>query len=151
MIPGSVIIFLDRLHRQYGIEGFVETHDAAFAWLLANPVETFAWEAQFEDTRPRARYRNLAHLEPAFIARHLFEHYADDEELVLLARELLLFAEDQFVIWTHDDAVTRTEFFRPGMKWNGTTPDGGKDWFLPATLEQYRLLHSDWPFNSERT
>ncbi len=137
MIPGSVIIFLDRLHRQYAIETFVETHDAAFAWLMTNPVETFAWEAQFEDTRPRAVYRNLAHLEPAFIARHLFQHYADDQALVMLARELLLFAEDQFVIWTHDDAVTRTEFFRPGMKWNGTTPDGGKDWFLPATLEQY--------------
>ncbi len=59
--------------------------------------------------------------------------------MIALARQLMMFVEDQFVIWSHDDHATRSNWFRDGMKWNGNI-DGaasGKDWFLPAVLEQY--------------
>ena len=71
-------------------------------------------------------------------ARLLFETSKDPEDL-RLADELLLFVEDQFIIWDHSDSVTRTDWFPDGMKWNGNRTDGrsGKDWFLPSVLEQY--------------
>ncbi|NND72576.1 MAG: hypothetical protein HKN43_13450 [Rhodothermales bacterium] len=138
LVPVSVISFLDRLKTQYGIDAFVDVRERAFDWIMENPVNTYAWEAQFEDTRPKRRYRNLSHREAANFARLLFET-SDDPADMRLAGELLLFVEDQFVIWDHSDAVTQKNWFREGMKWNGNRTDGtpGKDWFLPAALEQY--------------
>ncbi len=138
MIPVSVLTFLDRLHNQYGVEDFVSVRNDALNWIMRNPVQAYAWEAQFEDTRPKRRYRNLSQRPAAGFAQVLFESSSDPADL-RLAHELMLFVEDQFIVWDHSDPVTRTNWFRPEMKWNGNRPDGtpGKDWFLPAILEQY--------------
>ena len=138
LVPVSILYLLDRLSGQYGVETYREVREAAYAWTMANPVRTYAWEAQFEDTRPRRLYQNLAQREAAMFARLLFETSQDPAD-IQLAEELVQFVEDQFVIWDPSDAVTRTNWFREGMKWNGDRTDGrpGKDWFLPSVLEQY--------------
>ena len=138
LVPVSILTFLDRLYDQYGVETYHAVREAAFAWTMTNPVQTYAWEAQFEDTRPKRQYRNLSQREAAMFARLLFETSSAAEDIEL-AEELLRFVEDQFVVWNHSDAVTRTNWFRDGMKWNGNRTDGrvGKDWLLPSVVEQY--------------
>ncbi len=136
LVPVSVLYFLDRLSEQYGEKQYQQVRNAAFNWIMENPVISYAWDAQFEDTRPKITYKNLSHREATNFAKLLFRTTNDSANLAL-AEHLMAFVEDQFVIWTHDDAVTKKNWFRDGLKWNGTTDDGGKDWFLPAALEQY--------------
>ena len=144
LVPVSVINFFDRLNNQYGLDEYVDVREQAFEWILENPVKTYAWEAQFEDTRPKRRYRNLSHREAANFARLLFETSTDANHLAL-AKELLLFAEDQFVIWSHDDHVTNTNWFREGMKWNGNRRDGqpGKRLVPSCNTGAICVLHTD--------
>ena len=137
LVPTLIIIFLDRFEERYGLTDYQSPCQRAFRWVLEHPVRTTNWEAQFEDTRPRALYRNLSHREPVQFAAFLFRRRNRDAKLQREARELLRFAEDSFVIWSRNDPVLTADLFRPGSRWNGNDPYFGSDWFVPAAVEQY--------------
>jgi maltose/maltodextrin transport system substrate-binding protein len=60
-------------------------------------------------------------------------------EYIGLAKELIRFAEDQFVVWEPGDPALSYPWFREDSKWNGTVLEGGSDWFIPCALEQYKF------------
>jgi hypothetical protein len=137
LVPTLIIMFLDRLGRQDPHGEYARTSNRAYRWILEHPLRTYNWEAQFEDTRPRALYRNLSHREPVQFAALLFRRGENNPELLREARELLRFAEDAFVVWSPDDPVLSAQLFRPGSRWNGNDPYFGSDWFVPAAVEQF--------------
>lgn len=102
-------------------------------------MKTYNWQAQFEDTRPQSHFRNLSREEPSEFARILFSASDTHPEYIERAEELLRFAEDQFVVWDPADPVLRYPWFRQNSRWNGTTREGGFDWFVPCALEQYKF------------
>ncbi|MCK5573907.1 MAG: hypothetical protein KAJ12_14150 [Bacteroidetes bacterium] len=137
LVPASVIEMFSRFINGYGVTEYEDPRERAISWCWDNPLKTFSWEAQYEDTRPRRRYRNLSHREPLMLAALLFREKPDDLERRAEAEELLRFAEDQFVIWEKSDPITRAELFKPGSRWSGNDPYFGTDWFVPAAAEQY--------------
>lgn len=139
LIPTSVIDLFDRLSDEYGLKKYKTAREKAFQWCLENPVKTFNWQAQFEDTRPQKLYKNLSRHEATKVATLLFRQSREDESFLKMAKEILRFAEDQFVVWETDDPVTAYSWFREGSRWDGTTREDGCDWFIPCALEQYKF------------
>jgi len=134
VVPTYMIELFDRLHVDYGMDGYLDARRDAFDWIMQNPVATFAWEAQFEDTRPKPSLQNLAYREAAHVAKLIF----GDPSTVEMAELILRFVEDQFVVWDPSDPILyRNWFSARNSQWNGNDPRMGKDWFLPAVLEQY--------------
>lgn len=137
LIPTMVIELYDRFEEQYQIAEFKDSRKDAFEWCMNHPVQSFNWQAQFEDTRPQSMYKNLSREEATELARILFKE--DNPKYYALAKELLRFSEDQFVVWSAGDPVLRFPWFSKDSKWNGTTRAGGSDWFIPCVLEQYKF------------
>jgi hypothetical protein len=139
LIPTMVIELYDRFREQYQIYEYANSRQEAFDWCMNNPVKTFNWQAQFEDTRPQAQFKNLAREEATEMARILFQESKQKPEYVELAKELLRFAEDQFIVWQSSDPVLSYPWFSKQSKWNGTTLEAGCDWFVPSVMEQYKF------------
>lgn len=137
LIPTMVVRFFDRLIQIYEEEQYRESRDRAFQWCLKNPVVTYNWQGQYEDTRPRKPYRNMTREEAAEMSILLFQASDEHPGYRDTAEELLRFAEDQFVVWDRRDPVLRTPWFPEGSPFLNTDPATGSDWFLPAALEQY--------------
>lgn len=139
LVPTMVIELFDRFQEDYGIDDYAGAKRKAFDWCMQNPVKTFNWQSQFEDTRPQSQFKNLSREEPTEFARILFKASAEHPEYIDLAKELIRFAEDQFVVWEPTDPVLSYPWFKDDSKWNGTTLEEGYDWFIPSALEQYKF------------
>jgi hypothetical protein len=138
VVPVAALRLFNRLIGQYGLVAYTPARDRAMRYCTEGPLRTMRWDAQFEDTRPKAAYRNQSHREPALVAVMLFERNNPGD--IARAEELLRFVEDGFVVWAPADAVTREPLFKPGSRWSGLDPDFGLDWFLPAAVEQYAFF-----------
>jgi hypothetical protein len=140
MIPVGVIVLFDRLISHYGLREFLAPRERAFRWCMEHPMVTYNWEAQFEDTRPRDRYRNQSHREAAMFAALLFRESGNHTEYLAGATELLRWAEDSFCVWDRTDPVLTASWFKPNARWNGNDPYFGNDWFVPCAVEQYAFF-----------
>lgn len=129
LIPLSVISFLEALYAETKDERFRKAADRAFASIDNGPVRTWSWEGQFEDCTPTAvnSYRNLTKHPACETAIYVLNRYPGDKKRLALARELLRFAEDQFVCWE-----------RPfGDMPPSHNVDDVSKWIVPGALEQY--------------
>ncbi len=140
MVPVAVIVFFDRTPAYAGGEGIRTARERAFRWCMEHPMVTFNWEAQFEDTRPRDRYKNQSHREAAMFAALLFRQSRNHPEFLSRAVELLRWAEDSFVVWDRTDPVLTAFWFKPNTRWNGNDAYFGNDWFVPCAVEQYAFF-----------
>lgn len=118
------------LYKRTGDEKWKKLADNAVQYVIRNQLGIYNWEGQFEDTRPSSNYVNLTHYGPVGLAKYYAHYHADEPECIELAKELMRFVEDQFVIWD-----------RP-YPWNHLAPDDGVPydtsiWHTPAGLEQY--------------
>ena len=85
---------------------------------------TFNWTGQFEDVAAHKPYQNLSKYEASGFAQYLLINIKKDTTYIQLAKELIAFCEDQFVVWE-----------KPGIYDNwGNSSDR---WHTPAVLEQY--------------
>ncbi len=125
MIPGNLLILYKELEDKYGITGYNDVVAKAEEWIKENPLKTFNWEGQFEDIPSYDEpYRNLSKYPPTDYAIYLLR-YDPSEKNIAIAKELIRFAEDQFVVWgnsPNDTLITRA--------WK-------KDFHTPSVLEQY--------------
>lgn len=130
LVPTSVAPFLDDLAEATGDGAFREAAERAFDSIVRGPLADWDWEGQFEDIRPaESRYQNLTKHMPCETALYMLKRYPGDKARVAQAREILRFAEDQFVMWR---APCRPDGTGP---WNPTYPFWS--WRTPAVLEQY--------------
>ncbi len=139
LVPTMVIELYDRFLEQYQVTDYQASRQEAFDWIMRNPMQTYNWQAQFEDTRPQARFKNMSREEPSEFARILLKAGDEHPRYIDLATELIRFAEDQFIVWDAADPVLSHPWFPQDSRWNGTTRPGGADWFLPCALEQYKF------------
>jgi maltose/maltodextrin transport system substrate-binding protein len=131
LIPTWVIFFFDRLDRQYEIENYRDARQRAWNWIVANPLKTYQWDAQFEDIQLREPYVNLAREQACDVAVLLLENPKRSADDLAQAEELLRFAEDQFVVWAPVADVAG---------WKKAMPNRRKNcefWITPCVLEQY--------------
>jgi len=125
-----VVPFMMELYKRTGDECWKTLGENATQYVIRNQLGTYNWEGQFEDSPLSANYMNLTHYGPVSLAEYYAEFYRDDPERMELAKEMMRFAEDQFVIWK-----------RP-YPWRHHTPDGEPKydtslWPTPCALEQY--------------
>lgn len=125
-IPTAIINYFDRLVEQYGLARYKEASQKAVKWIMDNPVKTFNWQAQFEDSTPAAPYKNLAREQACDFAIYLLAHASQNPENIKLAEELIRFAEDQFVVWE-----------RPVASTAGDENSQSDFWITPCVQEQY--------------
>jgi maltose/maltodextrin transport system substrate-binding protein len=130
-IPTAILIFLDRLKEKYGIAEFDATARKAEQWLFEHSVQTFNWEAQFEDIKPKEPYENLGFEKATEMAYYLLAHPDAEGERIRLAEQLLLFVEDQFIVWE-----------KPRQSWKQVVGDKFPQrtidhWITPGVIEQY--------------
>lgn len=141
-IPVHIVRFLHTLSTKYKLEQYARPCQAAFDWIMQNSVRTFNWEGQFEDiNQNQPPYQNLsARAAALYFVIYLHENFAGDAEKMRIARELLRFSEDQFVVWERPAPALRPDLFdeKPG---HGRLDDrqigDTSTWITPVVLEQY--------------
>jgi maltose/maltodextrin transport system substrate-binding protein len=123
-IPNNVISLLSVLINKYKQAQYQKSMESAFQWIMDNPVKTFDWTGQFEDVGAKSKYKNLSQYEPTWFAQHLLDNKKKDTSYVRLAKELIDFCEDQFVVWERPNIFDDRN-------------DLANKWQVPAALEQY--------------
>lgn len=124
MPTNYILEFLSGIYERTGEKIWKELADRGLAYIENGALATYHWEGQFEDSVLSLNYSNLAHGDCDQLIRYYASHHPDDEEKMLCARELMQFAEDQFVVWK-----------RP-CPWNKDDFDISC-WPTPCGLEQY--------------
>ena len=106
--------------------------DRAFGFVEKGPLTDWNWQGQFEDTPAAAKYLNQTKHPACATAIYLLKRFPGDKRRLAQARELLRFAEDQFVFWERPytaETEPKTGFTR-NRPWAG-------GWFTPSVTEQY--------------
>lgn len=137
--PLHQVELLERLYALTKDEAWRSASDRAFAFVEKGPLTTWNWEAQFEDVQPHPPYRALTKHDACSTAIYLVKRFPGDARRLAQARELLRFAEDQFVYWERPCRVDGS-----GWRNSETAPKGilgwtsdYKTWFVPGVGEQY--------------
>ena len=140
LMPNGVIAFLERLYAVTGEAGYRAAADRAFAYVDEGPLKTWNWEGQFEDVPPTKPYVNLTKHNACDTAIYLLKRFPNDARRLEQVREILRFAEDQFIAWetpARKDGVGYRN--RPGFKasWSHGWQTKYAIWHCPAVMEQY--------------
>ncbi len=130
LVPVHMLGFLERMFALTGDIKYREAADRAFAYVEKGPLATWNWEGQFEDVVPTAPYRNLTKHDACDTAMYLLKRFPGDPRRLAQARELVRFAEDQFVCWERPMHGIKDPRCRLGV-WCC------ESWRCPAVLEQY--------------
>ena len=131
LAPTSVLPFLEDLHAATDEAAYRTAADRAFAYIERGPLADWDWECQFEDIAPSTkRYQNLTKHMACDTAIYILKRFPGDAKRLAQARDIIRFAEDQFVMWKAP--------CRPG--WTGPWIPGYQffAWRTPTVLEQYR-------------
>ena len=127
LMPLCVINLFESLYGVTKDERLRAAANRAFSFIEQGPLKNWNWEGQFEDVEPDAPYRNLTKHTACDTAIYMLKRYPGDKKRVALAREILRFAEDQFVCW---------EKPFPDMP-EAHNVQNVADWVVPGVLEQY--------------
>jgi len=134
--PVGVISFLEALYKACGEAKYRACADRAFAWVEAHPLKDWFWEGQFEDAPLVQKYENPSKHPACAAALYLLKRFPGDQKWLAVARDLVRYAEDQFVCWEKPCAANghgvNTPIGDPFAQQNRY-----HDWFFPCALEQY--------------
>ncbi len=96
--------------------------EAHYRYIAETRLANYNWEGQFEDVAVTGNYRNLTHFAANKLIGYIAAYQRDDAEKVEVAKDLMRFVEDQFVLWGEVPAWLKNA-------------DGERH--TPAGLEQY--------------
>ncbi len=130
--PQDVINYLEIFIAEYDRKDFKPVVDKALQWTFENPMKNFNWQNQFEDSVPTDAYKNLTHVQASALAKYLFQKSSDDPQYIEMAKELLRYVEDQFVVWSDPPNLAP----RVSGIWPAETYATDK-WLFPNVCEQY--------------
>lgn len=138
-VPVPIMEFLEQLS---DVTGQTQYRQAAERGLqhLQDVFATFNWEGQFEDVEAQAKaYHNLTLHSAASMFLYLCGKPSASPELIAQAREVLRFAEDQFVIWEQPGWAGTDHWYQPRTKEELQTRNWGwlNEYRVPCALEQY--------------
>ena len=133
LVPLQTMIFMEGMFALTKDARYREAADRALAYVEQGPLKNWNWEGQFEDVPPSERYQNLTKHGACDTAMYLLARYPGDAKRIAQARELLRFAEDQFVCWETPLAAEEMLKAKKFGVWGEM-----KTWRCPAVLEQYQ-------------
>jgi maltose/maltodextrin transport system substrate-binding protein len=123
-IPINIVNFLLEFTGKCKDNKYQKSVDVALNWIWQNPMKTFNWTGQFEDVAAHKPYQNLSKYEASWFAQYLLNNSDKHSDYIPLAKELIAFCEDQFVVWE-----------KPGI--NDNWGNSSERWHTPAVLEQF--------------
>ena len=131
LVPTSVIDFFEALYAATGEAEYRAVADRAFGFIENGPLKTWNWEGQFEDIRPaESRFQNLTKHNACDTAIYMLKRFPGDRKRLAQAREIVRYAEDQFVVWRPPCRADRAGYLRV-QRYPYET------WVAPVALEQY--------------
>ncbi len=137
---GNLIPTMETLYEATGRKEFRDSADRAFAYVDRTRLQNWNWEGQFEDVAPTAPYQNLTKHDACSTAIYLGKRFPGDPKRIAQMRELLRYAEDQFVCW---EKPCNGGKVRPIASWQPSKSYG--KWLTPCALEQYECY---WPIDA---
>jgi hypothetical protein len=132
--PQSIVNYLEIFVNEYSRNDLKPVVDKAVKWTLANPAKTFNWQNQFEDMVPEKDYKNLSQGEALRFAQWLLENGTENQNYIQMAKEILMYAEDQFVVWSNPpiNANRQSPYVLFPAEYYSTDK-----WIMPCVCEQY--------------
>ena len=121
----AISAFLQMIAETTGDKKYQAAADRNLEYINNTVVKTFNWEGQFEDQIPLPPYMNNTKHTAARYAQYILAQKGCTTADVDLARTLLRYAEDQFVVWE-----------KP-MPCYPSANLHTREWMLPCVLEQY--------------
>lgn len=96
-----LLLFLQRIHKQYGIDTYMACMKSGQKWMQDNPVSDFDWHGQFEDVSVLGwkPYQNLTNATSAPYASYLLRGDSVSDADLKDVDDIMRFCEDQFVHW----------------------------------------------------
>ena len=140
LLPIEMIGMLEKLYAETGRTEFRTAADRAFEYVNRERMESWNWEGQFEDTPPSKPYQNLTKHPPCSMAICIGKRFPGDKARIAQMRELLRFAEDQFVCWEQPCDGGSVRHF---TTWHANK--AYSEWLTPCALEQYGCY---WPIDA---
>ena len=140
LLPIEMIGMLERLYAETGRAEFRTAADRAFAYVSRERMENWNWEGQFEDIPPSQPYQNLTKHPACSLAIYLGKRFPGNKARIAQMRELLRFAEDQFVCWEKPCDGGSVRHF---STWHASKTYS--TWLTPCALEQYECY---WPIDA---
>ena len=135
LVPTSVIFFFEALYAATGEAEYRAVADRAFGFIDNGPLKTWNWEGQFEDIKPaESNFQNLTKHNACDTAIYMLKRFPGDTRRLAQAREIVRYAEDQFVVWRQPCRADRA-----GYKRVQTYPY--ETWMTPVALEQYNCYN----------
>ncbi len=135
----QVVPFLMEMYEETKDDGYRTVCDKAVSYAVETQMKSYNWEGQFEDILPTSNYMNLTHYSPIAIARYYSKYHNDSAEYMEIAKELMRFAEDQFVVWNRPSPWNLTWYAEWETDWDNNVNEVTEvpKWITPCALEQY--------------
>jgi hypothetical protein len=84
----------------YGLDpDLLMASERSVQWMIAYPARTHHWQGGYEDIGEYKPYQNLTHWEAQLLIQYLCRHADRDPAYLPLAKQILRFVEDQFVLF----------------------------------------------------
>jgi len=131
----QVVPLLMEIYEETNDDSYKEICDRAMKYALNNQMKSYNWEGQFEDIMPSCNYMNLTHYSPIAVAKYYAQYHKGNTEYMETAKELMRFAEDQFVVWNRPNPWAYNWY----AAWDETVDETKEfpKWTTPCALEQY--------------
>ena len=123
-IPTVICRFLEKIFDITKEQEWKTLAKNGYDYIRKNCLKIFHWGGQFEDAVLSAQYSNLTHFEAIALINDITKNSSDDEKEMAIAKELMRYVEDQFVVWDNPP-----EYNKDG--WDTSI------WHYPCGLEQY--------------
>ena len=91
--------FFGTLYEMSGDEAWRTLSEAHYHYICESCLKDYNWEGQFEDVPVTGNYRNLTHFTANKMIGYIAAHGKDDPAQIEIAKDLMRYIEDQFVVW----------------------------------------------------
>ena len=140
-LPFEQMGMFDRLFALTKKPQYAAASERAFKMIDDGPLQDWNWEGQFEDCEPRHKYFNLTKHNACAAAIFLSRHWPTDAHRRGQVRDILRWAEDQFIVWErpcHADGIGNNATRPADLAPEKLRKDNDYlHWHVPAVLEQY--------------
>ncbi len=116
------VVFFQKLYELTNDQEWLKISKAHVQYISEICLKNYNWEGQFEDVAVTGNYHNLTHFTANQMIEYIAKNLSDDNEKIEIAKDLMRYVEDQFVVWG--------EF----PNWSNSPVDKRH---TPAGLEQY--------------
>ena len=121
----DILKFLNVYYKRTNEACYQELEKNFMKYITETRLKTYNWEGQFEDIVLNGNFVDLTHFIAGDFIEYISDNFEENKDKLEIAKELMRFVEDQFVVWGE---------FAP---WRRFKNSNDTVWYSPAALEQY--------------